>query len=815
MSTTTHQGAEGAETRTAGPMMVLLPMDDPRRPLHHSGLPSAMIRAGGDAFHRLKRDHSLVADSCSLAVGIYRAMTEAHAKEIATLTPPAALASPRADSDERTAGAAAWVAKRLEAARRDSKAHPEGHSNRTFYEAQAIAYENVLSLLEHVKAATPAPRTDGGMTAGEEHAWTFERTRTYLLAELERLRADLHTIGEDLTGEQGKAASWLDVATGRVANVSSVLASATPAQPAGAVPDSLRALSEAFAEAACCASCATPLDCYQGKPCSLEPAGSKSALVDHEFKSHPDVFWPAARGEKTFEYRRDDRGGYEIGQTVRLRCYDPTCGYHDAAPLDRRITNILRGGEFELPQGYCILSLAPLAPHPAGQSEDDTPRCGICDKPLIAGQRVMQDVELGTVHAACCGPEREAYVKDIETGEPLGPNDPIPQGYVYEPEQADGQAVRTILARLWCQAEGNDPDDTISDAGHTVLDGTLGGLDKKAFVAIVEAERAILKATTPPGGSRYQYREIGEGEGWRDCSRESYLAFASDPHIDTREIKAHPAGQSAGSGAETDALVDRFSAALKVKLRAAEAKYGWKNGWLKSDWQVECQNGLLRHVGKGDPLDVAAYAAFCWHHGWPSASRRSTDFVTGAVIPTAGAIAAYETRYPEGSLSETSDNAIEAWNRVAAAVCLAEKPAPDSTRTGQGEDWRDDPSSDVRWNAGLVYGQDQLCRVLGVDPDKVSWDAATETLDGDVQSVICNILRAWAGDDWQALAARPAAPEAQGADDLAERLRREIGEIRTMAADPENKAAFCELTVVADNLEALLPAPPSSGQGGR
>ncbi|MGE7153111.1 hypothetical protein ACQKJ1_05155 [Methylorubrum rhodesianum] len=110
--------------------------------------------------------------------------------------------------------------------------------------------------------------------------------------------------------------------------------------------------------------------------------------------------------------------------------------------------------------------------------------------------------------------------------------------------------VRTILARLWCQAEGNDPDDTISDAGHTVLDGTLGGLDKKAFVAITEAERAVLKTTTPSGGPRYQYREIGEGEGWRDCSHESYLAFASDPHIDTREVEATPA-QPAGAVPES------------------------------------------------------------------------------------------------------------------------------------------------------------------------------------------------------------------------------------------------------------------------
>lgn len=332
---------------------------------------------------------------------------------------------------------------------------------------------------KHPAYATPAPRTDGGMSEGEDHAWTFERTRTYLLAELERLRADLHTIGEDLTGEQGKATSWLDVATGRVANVSSVLASATPAQPAGAVPDGLREL------------------------------------------------------------------------------------------LD---------------------------------------------------------------------------------------------------------AVRPFYACVF-----NDNGDVSISTGNLAVHHWLA-LDR-AFHAV--------NAT-------------------------------------------HPAGQSAGSGAETDALVDRFSAALKVKLRAAEAKYGWKNGWLKSDWQVECQNGLLRHVGKGDPLDVAAYAAFCWHHGWPSASRRSTDLVTGAVIPTAGAIAAYETRYPDGSLSETSDNTIEAWNRVAAAVCLAEKPAPDSTRTGdEGTDWVLVPAkpTEEMIAAGWIDKED-------VDPD--------------------DIYRAM-------IAARPAAPEAQGA----------------------------------------------------
>lgn len=58
-----------------------------------------------------------------------------------------------------------WVRARLRDARRDSEVHPEGHTLRSFYEAQAIAYENVLSLLEHEKPATP--RTDSDeRTAG-------------------------------------------------------------------------------------------------------------------------------------------------------------------------------------------------------------------------------------------------------------------------------------------------------------------------------------------------------------------------------------------------------------------------------------------------------------------------------------------------------------------------------------------------------------------------------------------------------------------------------------------------------------------------
>ena len=68
----------------------------------------------------------------------------------------------------------------------------------------------------------------------------------------------------------------------------------------------------------------------------------------------------------------------------------------------------------------------------------------------------------------------------------------------------------------------------------------------------------------------------------------------------------------------TDELVDQFATALKEKLRKAEEKYGFEDGWLEEDWEETCQRDFLEHVFKGDPLDVAAYCAFLWYHKWPT-----------------------------------------------------------------------------------------------------------------------------------------------------------------------------------------------------
>lgn len=65
-----------------------------------------------------------------------------------------------------------------------------------------------------------------------------------------------------------------------------------------------------------------------------------------------------------------------------------------------------------------------------------------------------------------------------------------------------------------------------------------------------------------------------------------------------------------------DALVDLVSRRLRQKLLRSELKYGQNNDWMKEDWQPKLVQDLLRHVLKGDPVDVMAYAAFAIHHDW-------------------------------------------------------------------------------------------------------------------------------------------------------------------------------------------------------
>ena len=80
---------------------------------------------------------------------------------------------------------------------------------------------------------------------------------------------------------------------------------------------------------------------------------------------------------------------------------------------------------------------------------------------------------------------------------------------------------------------------------------------------------------------------------------------------------------------------------MHEKLKAAEAKYGYNDAWLKEDWELTLRTQALRHLLKGDPRDLAAYCAFAWHHGWgvqPIAPKVPSGPIPAGVCYRAGPI---------------------------------------------------------------------------------------------------------------------------------------------------------------------------------
>ena len=93
-----------------------------------------------------------------------------------------------------------------------------------------------------------------------------------------------------------------------------------------------------------------------------------AASVKHTLKTWPVYFDAVARGEKTFEVRRNDRG-FQTGDIVELKRWVPAGQglhqYSDAyddrvAPLQFRIGWILQGGQFGIEPGICVFSLSPM-----------------------------------------------------------------------------------------------------------------------------------------------------------------------------------------------------------------------------------------------------------------------------------------------------------------------------------------------------------------------------------------------------------------------------------------------------------------------
>ncbi len=76
----------------------------------------------------------------------------------------------------------------------------------------------------------------------------------------------------------------------------------------------------------------------------------------------------------------------------------------------------------------------------------------------------------------------------------------------------------------------------------------------------------------------------------------------------------------AGLHPDTAALVLRFVESLVAKLRSSEIKYGFGNDWADPSNVDQMRAALHEHTEKGDPLDVAAFCVFLWHHGASTAA---------------------------------------------------------------------------------------------------------------------------------------------------------------------------------------------------
>ena len=75
----------------------------------------------------------------------------------------------------------------------------------------------------------------------------------------------------------------------------------------------------------------------------------------HSLKCWPDPFGAMERGEKTAEFRLNDRD-FREGDILILREWCPVSGEYTGQELRRTITHVLDAG-FGLPDGYAMLSL--------------------------------------------------------------------------------------------------------------------------------------------------------------------------------------------------------------------------------------------------------------------------------------------------------------------------------------------------------------------------------------------------------------------------------------------------------------------------
>lgn len=79
----------------------------------------------------------------------------------------------------------------------------------------------------------------------------------------------------------------------------------------------------------------------------------------HELKTWTQYFHQVKSGLKTFEIRRFDRD-YKVGDELLLKEFDNEIGYHTGEICHRKITYLIRGGQFGIHPDYCVMGISKI-----------------------------------------------------------------------------------------------------------------------------------------------------------------------------------------------------------------------------------------------------------------------------------------------------------------------------------------------------------------------------------------------------------------------------------------------------------------------
>lgn len=86
----------------------------------------------------------------------------------------------------------------------------------------------------------------------------------------------------------------------------------------------------------------------------------------HELKTWPGAFERVLSGNKTADYRKNDRD-YQVRDVLKMKEWSPTTETYTGREVTRLVTDVARSDEgFGIPSGYVMLSIRPVTARDLG-----------------------------------------------------------------------------------------------------------------------------------------------------------------------------------------------------------------------------------------------------------------------------------------------------------------------------------------------------------------------------------------------------------------------------------------------------------------